>query len=68
MSEPIPCTPDCAERNATCHGTCPRYARWRTAKDKENEAIKKIKKAERDYYDHRTEYAAKCAKKRGAMK
>ena len=65
---PSPCKPDCPKRNATCHSLCPEYKEWRAEKDKENEQISKQKKAERDYYDHRADYAIKCAKKRGTMK
>ena len=25
---PNPCTPDCPERNAFCHGECERYAKY----------------------------------------
>ena len=61
---PVPCKPDCPKRNATCHSWCPDYKKWRVEKDKENEAIYKIKKGERDYYGHCADYANKCRKGR----
>jgi hypothetical protein len=66
--KPNPCKPDCPKRNATCHSLCPKYKEWRAEKDRENEQKNKVKQADRVYYEHRADYAIKCAKKRGAMK
>ena len=62
--KPNPCKPDCPKRNAECHSICPKYKEWRAEKDEENEQINKIKKGERDYYQHRADYAIKCKNKR----
>lgn len=34
----IPCTPDCPDRSAVCHGTCPRYAAFWDECEKQREA------------------------------
>ena len=62
-----PCK-DCSGRYAECHSRCERYSAWKTEHEELHEEINKKKKADRDYYDHRVDYAVKCAKKRGAMK
>ncbi len=42
-----PCTRDCPERSATCHGSCPKYATYRERLDKRNELIHKKKEERR---------------------
>ena len=32
---PCPCTPDCRERQAGCHGACERYQPYQAAKEAE---------------------------------
>ena len=61
---PSPCKPDCPKRNAECHSLCPEYKEWRADKDKDNEAINKIKKAERDYVGHCADYYYNCHRRK----
>lgn len=45
MDPENPCTRDCADRTAECHGKCERYTIWRSRMQERNAKIKEFAKA-----------------------
>lgn len=39
-----PCTKDCKDRNAYCHGTCERYKEWQLVQKQFSNKVKLIRK------------------------
>ena len=64
ITKDIPCKPNCADRNGTCHATCIKYKEYKEKRDIEKAKIDKQRQSESDFIAHRHTTSEKIYKDR----
>lgn len=59
---PNPCTRECQERSATCHGSCERYEAFAKNREEYREFIHEAKKRDREFNSYMREQSNKIHK------